>query len=136
MMLRKIMRGSEKARVRDFFLRDVASQDPGGEGLPLKSPGRYAPLAFFTPHHRSNLRFGGVGHEKGRHFMPAFEGGGERGIRTLDTVTRITVFETAPFNRSGISPGVCEGREKMTPRRMALRKGSSYTNAFSGYLDT
>ena len=30
--------------------------------------------------------------------------GGERGIRTLDTVTCITVFETAPFGRSGISP--------------------------------
>ena len=30
--------------------------------------------------------------------------GGERGIRTLDTLTRITVFETVPFNHSGISP--------------------------------
>ena len=29
---------------------------------------------------------------------------GERGIRTLGTVARTTVFETAPFNRSGISP--------------------------------
>ncbi len=29
---------------------------------------------------------------------------GERGIRTLGTVTRTTVFETAPFGRSGISP--------------------------------
>ncbi len=31
--------------------------------------------------------------------------GGEGGIRTLDTVTRITVFETVPFNHSGTSPG-------------------------------
>ncbi len=31
--------------------------------------------------------------------------GGEGGIRTLDTVSRITVFETVPFNRSGTSPG-------------------------------
>ena len=30
--------------------------------------------------------------------------GGERGIRTLGTVTRTTVFETVPFNHSGISP--------------------------------
>ena len=29
---------------------------------------------------------------------------GERGIRTLGTVTRTTVFETVPFNHSGISP--------------------------------
>jgi hypothetical protein len=29
---------------------------------------------------------------------------GERGIRTLGTVTRTTVFETVPFDRSGISP--------------------------------
>jgi hypothetical protein len=30
--------------------------------------------------------------------------GGERGIRTPDTIAGITVFETAPFNHSGISP--------------------------------
>jgi hypothetical protein len=29
--------------------------------------------------------------------------GGERGIRTLGAVTRTTVFETVPFNHSGIS---------------------------------
>ena len=32
------------------------------------------------------------------------ESGGERGIRTLGTLTRTTVFETAPFDHSGISP--------------------------------
>lgn len=30
--------------------------------------------------------------------------GGERGIRTLETLTRPTVFKTAAFNRSAISP--------------------------------
>ena len=30
--------------------------------------------------------------------------GGERGIRTLGTLTRSTVFETAPFDHSGTSP--------------------------------
>ena len=30
--------------------------------------------------------------------------GGGGGIRTLDTVTRITVFETVPFNHSGTPP--------------------------------
>ena len=30
--------------------------------------------------------------------------GGERGIRTLGTLARSTVFETAPFNHSGTSP--------------------------------
>ena len=33
---------------------------------------------------------------------------GEGGIRTLDTVAGIPVFETGPFSRSGTSP---EGRE-------------------------
>ena len=32
--------------------------------------------------------------------------GGERGIRTLDTLAGITVFETAPIGHSGISPVV------------------------------
>ena len=32
--------------------------------------------------------------------------GGERGIRTLGTLARTTVFETAPFNHSGTSPKV------------------------------
>ena len=30
--------------------------------------------------------------------------GGETGIRTLDTIAGTTVFETVPFNHSGISP--------------------------------
>jgi hypothetical protein len=30
--------------------------------------------------------------------------GGEGGIRTLGTLTRSTVFETAPFDHSGTSP--------------------------------
>jgi hypothetical protein len=36
--------------------------------------------------------------------------GGERGIRTLGTVARTTVFETVPFDRSGISPGNGENK--------------------------
>ncbi len=32
--------------------------------------------------------------------------GGERGIRTLGTLTSSTVFETAPFDHSGISPAL------------------------------
>lgn len=32
------------------------------------------------------------------------ENGGEGGIRTLGTITRTTVFETAPFDHSGTSP--------------------------------
>ncbi len=30
--------------------------------------------------------------------------GGERGIRTPDTVTRILAFQASPFNHSGTSP--------------------------------
>ncbi len=33
--------------------------------------------------------------------------GGETGIRTLGGVTPTTVFETAPFDHSGISPWGC-----------------------------
>ena len=33
--------------------------------------------------------------------------GGEIGIRTLGTIARTTVFETAPFDRSGTSPSEC-----------------------------
>ncbi len=36
--------------------------------------------------------------------------GGEGGIRTLGTLTRTTVFETAPFNHSGTSPPVVRAR--------------------------
>src|SRR6185295_1452318 len=38
------------------------------------------------------------------------EAGGGRGIRTPGTVTRTTVFETAPFNHSGIPPRKNSGR--------------------------
>ena len=40
-------------------------------------------------------------------YIPIFmyENGGERGIRTPGALAHSTVFETAPFNRSGISPG-------------------------------
>ena len=41
--------------------------------------------------------------KKGRQKAPVFNGG-ERGIRTLGTLARTTVFETAPFDRSGTSP--------------------------------
>lgn len=33
--------------------------------------------------------------------------GGEGGIRTLGTIASSTVFETAPFDRSGTSPWGC-----------------------------
>ena len=36
--------------------------------------------------------------------------GGEEGIRTLGTLARTTVFETAPFDRSGTSPPPCLGQ--------------------------
>ena len=42
--------------------------------------------------------------------------GGEGGIRTLGTLTRTTVFETAPFDRSGTSPLV-----RLKPREGAIQ---------------
>jgi hypothetical protein len=40
---------------------------------------------------------------------------GERGIRTLGTVARTTVFETVPFDRSGISPNFKNKKIKKQP---------------------
>ena len=37
-----------------------------------------------------------------------FVDGGEGGIRTHGTLTRTTVFETAPFDHSGTSPIQCD----------------------------
>src|SRR6266850_8404111 len=57
-----------------------------------------APSATRTPLRGARL---------GRSALPCATGlknGGERGIRTLDTVTRIAVFETARFSHSRISP--------------------------------
>lgn len=36
----------------------------------------------------------------------SIESGGQTGIRTLGTITGTTVFETAPFDHSGICPHV------------------------------
>ncbi len=41
---------------------------------------------------------------------PAYGGG--RGIRTLGTLARTTVFETAPFNHSGTPPRRSENKQK------------------------
>lgn len=42
---------------------------------------------------------------------------GETGIRTQGTHEGTTVFETAPFNRSGISPGANQSSNKYTSMR-------------------
>ena len=42
--------------------------------------------------------------------------GGEGGIRTHDTLARIPVFETGPFNRSGTSPVMCILADKFVVR--------------------
>ena len=39
--------------------------------------------------------------------------GGERGIRTLGGLAPTTVFETAPFNHSGTSPGAYQMTKTM-----------------------
>ncbi len=48
--------------------------------------------------------------------------GGERGIRTLGTLARSTVFETAPFDHSGTSPRYLEGNGLQVARNID-RKG-------------
>lgn len=42
--------------------------------------------------------------------------GGETGIRTLGTLARSTVFETAPFDHSGTSPRLSGVRRLLMPR--------------------
>ncbi len=46
--------------------------------------------------------------------------GGEGGIRTHGPVARSTVFETAPFNRSGTSPGKLSGLFKILAERVGF----------------
>lgn len=41
--------------------------------------------------------------------------GGERGIRTPDTVTRILAFQASPFNHSGTSPKALDYTGQITP---------------------
>lgn len=47
--------------------------------------------------------------------------GGETGIRTLGGVTPTTVFETAPFDRSGISPLAGSHMQAAPPAQEAMR---------------
>ncbi len=47
--------------------------------------------------------------------------GGEEGIRTLGTLARTTVFETAPFDRSGTSPPPCLGQSRPARNRRVPR---------------
>ena len=49
---------------------------------------------------------------RGQAIYKTRENGGEEGIRTLGTLARTTVFETAPFDRSGTSPPPCLGQSK------------------------
>ena len=46
--------------------------------------------------------------------------GGEGGIRTLGTLARSTVFETAPFDHSGTSPRGVGGTYRSELRRSSL----------------
>jgi hypothetical protein len=45
---------------------------------------------------------------------------GKGGIRTLDTVARITVFETVPFNLSGTFPDVYKFNDYLLLTNMIL----------------
>src|SRR5947207_12360351 len=63
-----------------------------------------------APRRRSHYRGGRGRQSRGRavawRVLSAQQAGGEGGIRTLDTLTGITVFETARFNHSRTSPRV------------------------------
>ena len=75
-----------------------------GRGLKTSNVRSLSSLAFLFPAFmRANSQ-----HSENKN-APACCGGhylfcGERGIRTLGTVAHTTVFETVPFNHSGISP--------------------------------
>src|SRR5690606_38950904 len=51
------------------------------------------------------------------------DNGGEGGIRTLGTLARTTVFETAPFDRSGTSP------RSTCPRAAGRARGATIVKA-------
>ena len=56
-------------------------------------------------------RIEGTGIETYMHHLQ--DSGGETGIRTLGPHKRTTVFETAPFDHSGISPyNLCKSSKK------------------------
>ncbi len=50
--------------------------------------------------------------------------GGEGGIRTLDTVSRIHAFQACAFNHSATSPAACARRTQNFTRRRPLRRRS------------
>ena len=54
---------------------------------------------------------------RGQAIYKTRENGGEEGIRTLGTLARTTVFETAPFDRSGTSPPLCLGQSQKARNR-------------------
>src|SRR5262245_34307667 len=86
---------------------------------------------------------GGGAHAWSRRLRGAgAEDGGEGGIRTLDALTGITVFETARFSRSRTSPRVClhevagfpQGREEQLDTDLSLKQrsaGALVTRRFS-----
>lgn len=60
-----------------------------------------------------------------------YRNGGEAGIRTLGTLARPTVFETAPFDRSGTSPRTCPRPNTWCAGRRST-SGADHTQARPG----
>ena len=71
-----------------------------GEASTVKSA-HFVLRFLFAPNEKASFPFVP---NKNRRSAALFTVGGERGIRTPGSLARSTVFETAPFNRSGISP--------------------------------
>ena len=64
------------------------------------------------------------------------QGGGERGIRTLGTLARSTVFETAPFDHSGTSPNRSANLDSSAAknkRRAAVRRRGERLSGIYAY---
>ena len=59
------------------------------------------------------------------------ENGGETGIRTLGTITSTTVFETAPFDHSGISPHVLAGLGLASKKPAPCDRAGPLTHVFT-----
>jgi hypothetical protein len=68
-------------------------------------------------------------HEGRKKNVPTDETGGGSGIRTHGTLARTTVFETAPFDRSGIPPRHRSRLREGVVTRRAARKGPARPSA-------
>ena len=86
------------------FTKSAQSSGPENIGPKRTLPGHRAPGPVLSPSRITLENNEKIRPQPDREHAFAGAGGGEGGIRTLGTLARSTVFETAPFDHSGTSP--------------------------------